>query len=80
MNPSATSESGLIEHLRRLVADRGEVLLGDLGLEHVVDEQVGEHRVLAAAQQHHQVVVDQTLAVRGEPVAQDVDADVPSGR
>ena len=61
--------------LRRLVADLLEVLLGDLGLQHVVEEQVSQHRVLAGAQQHDQVVVHQTLAVRREPVPQDVGLD-----
>ena len=37
----------------------------------MVDEQVGEHRVLAAAQCHQHVVVDHALAVRREPVPED---------
>ena len=60
--------------LWRLVTDRGEVLHRHIGVEHVVDEQVREHRVLAAFERHEHVVVDHALAVRREPVPKDLRA------
>src|SRR3954454_7634353 len=57
--------------LRGLVADVAEVGGGVLRLQHEVEEQVREHRVVTTAQDHHQVVVDLALAVLREPVAQD---------
>src|SRR5215470_4169977 len=47
--------------LRRLVPDEAEVGERVVRVEHEVEEQVGGHRVLPPAQNHHQVVVHQAL-------------------